>query len=334
MQKRPISFGFLFLGLIGFILTASGCSSPSGLVLTGIAETGIYAHYSEVSGKISQLNVELGQAVKAGDVLAVLDDSNERYALEQLEQALARKQAVLAELTAGADPEEVKQRQNNVALAEIASANAQLTQERTKKDYEDALVLQEAGAMALSELDKIKYQADLAEAAVSTAAIQFDNARRQLALIQKGTPQEKIDAAQADLALTEVQIRQTKDNLSKYTLHALQDGTVISRNYLPGNMISPGFNLVDIASETEKHLVAYVPKESLPTLSHGQRVVIRWGEKEYEGTVSFIDVKAQYTPKDMQTSANKNKESMKIKVDLTPEIPLKIGEKAEIIIPQ
>ena len=39
-----------------------------------------------------------------------------------------------------------------------------------------------------------------------------------------------------------------------------------------------------------------------------QNVVIRSGENEFEGTISFTDVKAQYTPKDMQTSANKIKQ--------------------------
>jgi len=51
------------------------------------------------------------------------------------------------------------------------------------------------------------------------------------------------------------------------------------------------------------------------------------------GMICFIDVKAQYTPREMQSSANKNKESMKIKVSLTPETPLKVGERAEVIIP-
>ena len=89
----------------------------------------------------------------------------------------------------------------------------------------------------------------------------MDNARQQLILITKGAPQEKIAATQADIALTEVQIRQTKDNLAKYTIRALQEGTIISKNFLPGDMVSPGFNLVNIASETEKHMVAYVPKD-------------------------------------------------------------------------
>ncbi|NLO76736.1 MAG: HlyD family efflux transporter periplasmic adaptor subunit [Clostridia bacterium] len=143
-----------------------------------------------------------------------------------------------------------------------------------------------------------------------------------------------MDAAKADVALTEVQIRQTKENLAKYTITAFRDGIIISKNYLQGSLVSPGYNIVDIAAETEKYLVTYVPEEYLAKINHGQELTILSGGEEYKGRISFIDVKAQYTPRDMQTSANKNKESMKIKVDLDPESPLKVGEKAEIIIPR
>lgn len=332
MKKRLIIAGLAMLVITaGWFATSR--DSSSGMVLDGVVETNIYAHYCEVPGKIIELPIELGQEVKAGDVLAVLDDSNEQYALKQLEKTLAKKQAVVSELVSGVEPEELEQRRNNVSLAEIEYDNAQLTRDRTKEEYERVLVLFEAEAISQSELDKVKYQAELAEAAVTAAAIKLDNARQQLALLQKGTPQEKIDAARADVALTQVQIRQTMDNLGKYKITALRDGTVISRNYLPGNIVPAGSNLFDIASGTEKHLVTYVPKERLSRISCGQEVAIRSGEQEYKGTISFIDIKAQYTPREMQSSANKNKESMKIKVSLTPETPLKVGERAEVIIP-
>jgi len=280
------------------------------------------------------LPVEPGQEVRKGEVIAVLDDTNERYVLAQLEKTLAKKQALLAELTLGLDPEELKQGQNNVALAELAYENAQLTRDKIKQDYEDALALWKAGALAQAQLDQLKYQADLAEAAVETAAMQLDNARQKLALLQKGLPKEKIAGAQADVELTQIQIRQSRNNLAKYTITALCDGTVVNKNYLPGSIVSPGYNLIDIASATEKHLVIYVPKEYLPHLSYGQEVGILSGEQEYKGTVSFIDVKAQYTPKDLQTQANKNKESVKVRGSFSPKIPLKVGEKAEVIFRQ
>lgn len=332
MRKRLIIIGLVLIVIaVGWF--AKDRYFSSDLVLEGIVETTIYAHYSEVPGKIIQLPIELGQEVKAGDVLTVLDDSNEQYALKQFEETLAKKQATLAELASGVEPEDLRQRRNNISLAEIDYNNAQLARDRAKKDYDNALVLFEAGAISQSEMDKIKYQADLAEATVTAAAVKSDNAHQQLALLQKGTPQEKISAARADVALTQVQIRQTKDSLGKYKITALHDGTIISKNYLLGNIVAPGYNLFDIASGTERQLVTYVPKEHLGRISVGQIIVIRSGEQEYQGTISFIDVKAQYTPREMQSSANKNKESMKIKVSLNPEIPLKIGERAKVIIP-
>ncbi len=332
MKKRFVAVGILALGIIAVLLVRNSFSS-SELVLAGIVETNIYPHYSEVSGKIIDLPVELGQTVKAGDVLAVLDDRNERNALEQLQETLAKKKAALAELSTGVEAEELKQSANSVSLAEIALEKAQLSRDQAKKEYERLVPLCEAGAVAQSELDKAEYQWKLAEAAAHTAALELDNARQKLALLQKGTRQEKIDAAQADVALTEVQIRQAEENLAKYTITALHDGTVISKNYLLGNMVSSGFNLVDIASEKEKHVVAYVPKRYLAKICHGQTVVIRSEGKQYQGTIGFIDVKAQYTPKELQSSANKNKESMKIKANLASGTPLKVGERAELVIP-
>jgi HlyD family secretion protein len=91
MKKRFIFLGLILIVLTGIIFIISRWASSSELVLEGVVETNIYPHYSEVSGKIIELPVQLGQEVKAGDVLAVLDDSNERFALEQLEKKPGQK---------------------------------------------------------------------------------------------------------------------------------------------------------------------------------------------------------------------------------------------------
>lgn len=326
MKKRILAAGFILL-----MLTISGCSS-SNLVLEGIVETTIYSQYCEVSGKISKLPVELGQKVKAGDVIAEIDDSNEQYALAQLKAVLAKKQAILDELKTGATSSEIKQGQNNVTLAEIAYQNAQLTKERVQKDFENARILLGERAISQSELDNAKYQAELADSALAAASVQLDNARQKLTLLREGARKEKITAAEADVKQTESQISQSQANLAKYKIQAVADGTIISKNYLLGNMVASGYNLADIAAEAEKVLVAYLPEDYLNKVSYGQELVIKSGERESKGTVCFIDMKAQYTPKDMQTSANKNKESIKIKVRLGSDSLLKVGERAEVVI--
>ncbi|MDD3654554.1 MAG: HlyD family efflux transporter periplasmic adaptor subunit [Desulfotomaculaceae bacterium] len=324
---------FLAPLLILLLLSVGGCSKgEKSLVLKGEVETTIFSHYSEVSGKITSMPVELGQQVKAGDLIAEIDSSNELYTIEQLKASLAKKQATLADLLNMTDPEEIKQAQNNVALAENALSSAQLTYKNDTRNYETAMTLYESGALAKAALDDAKYKMDLAKAATSAARTELDSANQKLLLLNKGADKGKIDFARADIAQTESGLRQARDNLAKYKLYAVSSGTIISKNYLLGDVVAPGYNLVDIAADTEKYLVAYLPEEYLPEVSYGQELVVRNGAEEYPGTVSFIDLQAQYTPKDLQTTANKNKNSVKIKVRLTDGSPLKAGEKAELLI--
>lgn len=330
MIRKGLTTGLTLMLTLIFI---SGCStSASQLVLKGTVETRILSHYSQVAGKITKSPIELGQVVKAGDVIAEIDDSNDQYALEQLKTVLLKKQAALDDLKAGADPAEIKQGQDNVILGQKGVDRAQIAYDRSAKDYTTAQALFDQGVMTKANLDDAKYKADLAEIDLSSAQAQLDSANQKLTLLKKGPDQEKIAMAQADIAQSESQIRQTQTNLAKYKITAVSDGTVISKNYLLGALVAPGYNLADIALENEKYLVAYLPVDELPKISYGQELIIKKGKKEFKGTVNFIDVIDQYTPKDMQTSANKNKSSVKIKVKLAKDAPLKVGESADLLV--
>jgi HlyD family secretion protein len=70
----------------------------------------------------------------------------------------------------------------------------------------------------------------------------------------------------------------------------------------------------------------------LPDIDYGQEVLIKSGNEQYRGVISYIDSKAQYTPKEMQTAANKNKDTVKIKAKLELDNPLKVGEKAILVL--
>ena len=315
----------MVMGLVG------GCSQ-SDLKLQGIVETDLYSHYCEVSGKITSFPVQLGQEVKKGDTIAIIDDSNEKYLLEQLQAGLAKKQAALADLETSVDALDLKQGQNNLKLAEQAYESARLNLEQAQQNFDNIQALFEAGAISQSSRDDARYKLEQARIALLSAGLQVDNARQKLAMLEKGPDQEKIAAARADIEQTQSQIRQAEANLAKYKITAISDGIVVSKNFLEGDMVSTGSNLADIASQQDKYLVAYVPEDSINRISYGQELTIYSGKTEYKGTVNFIDLEAKYTPKDMQTQANKNKDSVKIKLKLGPDNPLKPGEKATVLI--
>ena len=276
--------------------------------------------------------LELGQEIKAGEVIAVIDDSGQQYALEQLQATAAKKQVMMKELLEGIDTEQIKQAENNVLLAEKALESSRLTNDLAQKSFDKAQELFAAGGLSETALDEAEYKAEQAGIDITVKQTQLDNARQQLAILQKGVKKAQIDALQAEIDLTNSQIDQAEENLAKYKIFALADGTVISRNYLLGNMVSPGYNIADIASQDDKYLLAYLPEEFLPDIDYGQEVLIKSGNEQYRGVISYIDSKAQYTPKEMQTAANKNKDTVKIKAKLELDNPLKVGEKAILVL--
>ncbi|MPN49772.1 hypothetical protein SDC9_197394 [bioreactor metagenome] len=119
-------------------------------------------------------------------------------------------------------------------------------------------------------------------------------------------------------------------NLDKYTVKASEDGVIMSKSYVVGDMVAPGYNLADLAADGENYFVFYLPVEKLYSLEYGQTCQVGAKGESYEAVVKYMDVESEYTPKDMQTAANKNRTSVKIKLLLPGDCPLKPGQEAEI----
>ena len=264
MKKKIIPVFLLLIIGCGFFIWRLG--QKPNLALRGEVEGTAYSQIAEVPGKIIEMNAALGMEVKAGDLVARLDNMDQKYALEQTEIALGKRRLTFASL---------------------------------RDDIPRLERIWNAGGMARHELDD--------------------------AILRKSI-------AEADIRELESRIRQIRETLEKFEIRANCDGVFISINYNLGSMVNAGFNLADISADKEKYVVCYFPKEYSAQVSYGQLFTIRAGEKEREAEVRFIDVKSQYTPKDMQTPATKNKVSVKVKLLLPPDTTLKPGSKVEVVL--
>lgn len=282
----------------------------------GVVEATVLSNTSEVSGKILEMPVEIGRHVSKGDVIARIDSTNQEYAYKQLELSLEMKRLALSEQKATGG----SQRENSIAVARANYNSAASANQKASADYKNAQTLYSQGAITKDALDQARLKADSAANALSAAEAQLESA-------ESATP---ASSAELDVELTESQLAQMKETLDKFTVRAVCDGIVMSKSYLPGDIVSPGFNLADIAADGEKYFVFYLPVEYVRSVEYGQAFTVLSGAEEYEATVKYIDVESEYTPKDMQTAANKNRESIKIKLLLPEDCPLKPGQEAEI----
>lgn len=290
------------------------------LKLVGEIEATVMSHTAEVSGKIMEMPVELGQHVLKGDVLAVIDSTNQDYALEQLEITLSKKKLALADIQVGLSDTENSQAENSISIAQSNYNSANAANNKASQDYNNSLILYNQGAIAKEALDSAKLKANSASNAAYAAKAQLSSA----------TNQSSTESMRLDIAQIESQIEQAKDLLEKYTIKATSDGVVMSKSYVLGDLVSIGYDLIDIAADNEKYFVFYLPKENINSVEYNQELTITSKGEKYTGVVKYIDVKSEYTPKEMQTPANKNKDSIKIKALLSSDTSLKPGEEAEI----
>lgn len=193
----------------------------------------------ETPGRIATLEVDEGDHVAAGQVVARLDDRLPHARLDAAKAAEAAATARLALARRGPRREELDAAKAEVAAAVAAAANRTVEQARSTR-------LGDLGAVPASAVD-----ADTTSARVATASA--DAARARYAALVAGTRRETIDeavaavdAARADRAAAEVALDQT-------LLRAPAAGTVLRRLVEPGTLVAmltpvPVISVADLAA--------------------------------------------------------------------------------------
>ncbi len=181
-RKRIIPIVIIALLLLGgyylyttnrlpFVSTETFTASVSGFI-----EGEEISIAAEVGGRIAALTVDEGSAVTQGQELVRLDRTTLDAQIAQAYAALETAQAQLAQVKAGARPEEIRQ-----AQAALAQAIAQ--REGAKRAWENAQAVRDTPqeldvriAAAEAQLKAAKYQVEIAQANAITARTRVDAA--------------------------------------------------------------------------------------------------------------------------------------------------------------
>jgi HlyD family secretion protein len=212
---------------------------------------------SEVTGVVLERRVQEGDAVKAGDILAVLR-------ADDLEAGLREAEAALAELQQSTRP----QAQAALREAEAALAQASREVERRRDLVERKLVARE-------ELEKAEQEATRARAAL-------EQARLASQALNTGNPAEAAAIARVENA---------RARLDKTFIRSGVAGTVLTRNAEPGDLVQPGTVLFEIAPEGDTEILVPLDERNLETLAIGQSatgIADAFPARPFPATVSFI----------------------------------------------
>ena len=294
----------------------------SQMLLSGNVE----AHESVVGfraqGRVVELPVEEGQAVKSGDLLARLDDADYRQQVNIDEAQLLTRNAELDLATAGGRAQDVK-----AAEQAVADAAADLELKRTDlKRYQ-----------ALFEKDAISaQQRDAAATAVTRAQAAHERARQNLSAIREGMRPEQISVNRATVNTARQSLEMSKVRLGFTELRAPATGVILVRQAELGEIVAVGTPVVTIADLDHIWVRAYVAETDLGRIRLGQSAAVHtdtFPGKQYTGRVAFISSEAEFTPKSVETHKERVALVYRVKVEVeNPNHELKPGMPADLTI--
>jgi membrane fusion protein (multidrug efflux system) len=219
---------------------------------------------AKVSGYVRAVNFVDFQSVRAGDLLVQLDDREFRASVLHAQAALAKAQAILANL----DHEVAAQR------ATIAQARANADSSASKLrlavvDDRRFTALADSGAVTGQEADSARSNAAVVRAGQAGSLAAVDLANRQLDVLEGQRAQREADVLAARAALDSAQIA-----LSYTHIVAPATGTIGQRFVQPGSLLNPGAAVVTFVANTTPYVVANYKETQLSRIAPGQAVEI------------------------------------------------------------
>ena len=252
---------------------------------------------AEANGKLMMLNIQEGQRLNNGKLVAVIDTTDLVLKRKQLK---AQKTASASKLT---------NINSQIDVQEQQKSNLTVDKNRVEKMLKD-------GAATQKQLDDINGNLDLIDKQISSIKTQKS-------------------AILAELDAIDAQVDQVNASIEKCQIINPITGVVLDKYAEPGEITAFGKPIYKIANTDEMYLRVYVSGAQLPNIKLGQEVQVLI-DKDTEtdqiltGQVSWISETAEFTPKIIQTKEERVNLVYAVKIKVSNDGRLKIGMPGEV----
>ena len=261
---RPALWALVVLLIVGAAAAAWRLRAPQVDVVTlgtaplvrtlqfsaRVATTSRVSVGATLTGRVADVAVREGDAVRQGDVLLRLETDEAQAALAQAQANAQQAQARLAGLRGAGRTQ---------AQAQLAQADATLRAAERELARTQQLVA--SGFISEARLDD-------ARRAVAVARAQRDGAGAQAQAV--GERGAELVQAEAQLAQARAAVQAAPARLAQAVVRAPTDGRVLLRKVEPGQIVQPGSALLSLALAGPTELVAQVDERFLDQLQPGQ----------------------------------------------------------------
>ena len=268
---------------------------------TGTFEATETTVFAEQNGQLMTFGVNEGDSIANGAEVGLIDTTQVWLKIQQLDAT-----------------KEVYQSQKPDMEAQIAATRQQLAKAQQEEQRYKELVTD--GAAPSKFLD---------DATNQVKVLQKQLAAQQSAL---STSTRSLDK---QMAATDVQVSQLRDQLRKCHIVTPTKGTILEKYVERGEFVAVGKPLFKIADTQAMFLRAYVTSAQLQNIKLGQQVKVfaDYGDgqrREYAGTISWISSRSEFTPKTILTDDERADLVYAVKVAIKNDGYVKIGMYGEV----
>jgi len=282
---------FFFAGVVALALFAVACKPNTSNSVSGTIEVDESRVAPRTSGRITKLFVQEGDALTNGQPIVELE-------APELHARRATIAAQLAELETGPRKEDIA-----TAKAEWEAQVAQLELARIESKRSEELFTQ--NATSATDRDRAVSAAQTLEKSSTAAKSRYD-------LLLAGTRVEQLDAARAQLAEVDSQLREL-------TVFSPTNCVLETLSVKVGDVVEPNREVATVLFTSHLWVRVYVPETWLGRVKLGDTANIRvdaFPGRDFKGVIEQIARTAEFTPRNVQTVEERVKQVFGVKIRL------------------
>lgn len=267
---------------------------------------------SKLAGRIQRINVREGDPVRAGQVLAEMEVTTLEAALREAQAQMRR--AENARATAEAIVAQRRQAEQT-AQAIVAQREGEVGFAEKQLQRSRQLVAQGFNAPQKLDLDQTQRQ---------SAAALLSAARSQAIEAQTGilAAQSQVIEAQSGIEAARATVERLRTELAEASLKAPRSGRVQYRLVEPGEIIGSGGKILTLVDLSDVSMTVYLPSAEAGRIAIGAEArLVLDAAPQYviPASVSYVAAQAQFTPKSVETTSERQKLVFQVKLQLDPE---------------
>ncbi len=266
------------------LISLWGCNNDPENIALGTLERDRIAHTATSNEVIVALPVEQGSMVTKGTVLVRLDDTIQKAQVAKSEAEVAQAKANLEKLQKGAREEEIAAAKANVAGAKATLLESEANYKRLKKLTKKKLASQ-------AELDRSLASRDSGLASLHSM-------QEQLRALIKGTREEDLRIAQANLQAAIAALAGEQKKLEDLTIKASRDGILDNLPWNLGERVTAGSPLAIVLAGKAPYARVYIAEIYRVKIRVKDKLIVHIDgiEQAIEGSVRWISNEPAFSP--------------------------------------